>query len=74
MLTIVGSGENTLHWMISCVPGIGGSSLVAGSAQVIVVAYQALEPQAPKVSFDAGITANTCKRAMEKQKRWEIKK
>jgi len=57
--TVVWACEYTLHGMVCSVTSVGGSCFIASSAQIIVIAYQAFEPQTSEIAFDAWITANT---------------
>lgn len=65
-LTKVVPGEDALHGVVGGVTRSGCSTLIAGRAQVIVIAYQALVPPPAEIGLQTCITAHTCgKRSLQ---------
>jgi len=54
----VGPCQYALHWMCRCVPWSGGSRLPTATAQVVIIADEALESSAPKVSLHTRVTGD----------------
>ena len=56
---VVAAGEDTLHGVGGGVTGRGDPRLEAVAAEVVVIADQALEPPAPKVSLHTRVAGNS---------------